>query len=293
MKHSIASILLLGFLLALVVPAFGATPEANGQLTISPESPSFFYSELQKHIVGDWQNKGELFTTLVKEKRFKTVFLFVLVLIPALYLLHYIFVGAKEFAHDGKQILFFGIFTRIVHWIGAISFSFLVLTGLLVIFGSVVGGGDFVRMGRYVHIGSAMVFGPVAFFLFLIWVKDMFPMPYDILWFLQMGGYLSKEKKPVPAGKFNGGQKTWFWCATVGGGVMAYTGYIMWGFGAELDMVRIYAIIHNCLAAVMIAFFLTHLYMSLFAIKGSLTSMKTGYKPQEEVDILHSKYKYK
>jgi len=50
------------------------------------------------------------------------------------------------------------------------------------------------------------------------------------------------------------------------------------------------AMIHNFLGAALVALFLVHLYMSLFAISGSITSMLTGYKPREEVEILHSRY---
>ena len=85
----------------------------------------------------------------------------------------------------------------------------------------------------------------------------------------------------------------YFWLVTAGGVVMAYTGYIIWGMGlAALDTVRLYTIIHNILGMGILAFYLTHVYMSVFAIAGSLNSMKTGYKPKEEVDILHSRYKY-
>ena len=125
-----------------------------------------------------------------------------------------------------------------------------------------------------------------------MWLKDMLPQVHDIAWMFILGGYLSKKKKPVPAGKFNAGQKMYFWFATFGGGIMAYTGYIIWGMGADIETVRLYAIIHNILGMGILAFYLTHVYMSVFAIAGSLESMKTGYKPKEEVDILHSRYKY-
>ncbi len=294
MKQCIASVWLLGVLLAVALSVWAVPPDGKDPLSISQESPAYYYTQLQEHIVGDWQDRGKFFTNLHKNKRFQALFLTTICLIPAVFLLHFIIVGAKEFAHDGEQIFYFGLFSRIIHWIGAVFFSLLVVTGLLVVFGGLFGGGELVRVGRYVHIGSAMVFSCAAFFMFLVWVKDMLPkMSYDIRWIFMLGGYLSKEKKPVPAGKFNAGQKIWFWLATAGGGVMAYTGYIMWGVGEDIDTVRLYNIIHNCLAAAMIAFFITHLYMSLFAIKGSLASMKTGYKPKEEVDIMHSRYKYK
>ena len=109
-------------------------------------------------------------------------------------------------------------------------------------------------------------------------------------WLFIMGGYLSKEKIPVPAGKFSGGQKMWFWLATIGGFAMANSGFILWSFQGSVDSLSLMAVIHNFFGAALVAFFLPHLYMSLFAIAGSLGSMISGYKPQEEVAILHSRY---
>ncbi len=165
----------------------------------------------------------------------------------------------------------------------------------MIIFGKFLGGGVVVRTvrtARYVHIASATVFVLPAFLMLVTWFKKMLFQWHDIKWIFIFGGYLSREKKPVPADKFNAGQKMYFWFATLGGGVMAYSGYIIWGFGAELDTVRIFTMIHNILGVALVAFYLTHLYMSVFAIAGSLESMKTGYKPKAEVDILHSLYKY-
>ena len=250
-----------------------------------------YYRELYGSITGNWQDLGQLFTHL-QSTLFWKVFLGIITIIPAVFFLHFVIIGAKKFSHDGPEILFFNLFARIVHWVGAISFVLLVITGLLIIFGAFFGGGAPIRLARNIHIVSAIVFAADAIFMFLVWVKDMFPAPHDILWILMLGGYLSKKKKPVPAGKYNAGQKAWFWLATVGGGVMAYTGYVIWGMGADLDTVRLYAIIHNVLGMMLVAFTLTHIYMSLFAIKGSLNSMITGYKPKEEVDILHSRYRY-
>lgn len=251
-----------------------------------------YFGQLKTTVSGDWQDKGKLFT-LLQGQWFKQIFLGVVVAFPLVFLLHFLVVGAKHFDHDGDQIYFFSMFARVVHFIAAVSFSLLVITGLLMIFGAFFGGGSLIRIARYVHIGSALVFVLPGLLMFLIWVKDMLPRLYDISWMLILGGYLSKAKKPVPAGKFNAGQKMYFWFATVGGGVMAYTGYVIWAMApATVDTVRLYTIIHNVLGMGIVAFYLTHVYMSVFAIAGSLHSMKTGYKPKEEVDILHSRYQY-
>ncbi len=116
-----------------------------------------------------------------------------------------------------------------------------------------------------------------------------------------LGGYLNKRKDPIPAGKFNAGQKMWFWIATLGGLVMILTGVAMyfqdfeigllttWGI-SQIDFLRASAIIHNAIGLAVMALFFTHIYMSVFAIKGAIHSIITGYKEEEEVEILHSSY---
>lgn len=290
MQKCVLSVFLLGiFLVAgLAATAIAQQAQAFGGITGSVSS---YYSDLMKLITGDWQEYGQIFTFLQAEW-FRTVFLVVIIAVPAVFALHYIIVGAKHFDHDGEQIHFFSMYNRVVHFVAAVSFSLLVVTGLMIIFGSFLGGGVFIRTARYIHLISALVFVLPGLMMFLMWIKDMLPQPHDIAWMFILGGYLSKKKKPVPAGKFNAGQKMYFWFATVGGGVMAYSGYLIWGFGSALDTVRIFTIIHNVLGMAIVAFYLTHVYMSVFAIAGSLTSIRTGFKPKEEVDILHSRYKY-
>ncbi len=265
--------------------------EGQALAGLSAGSSADYYNTLIGVVTGNWQEYGQLFTTL-QGQWFWKAFLVIVTAVPAVFLLHYLIVGAKHFDHDGPQIYFFSLFARIVHLVAAVSFSLLVVTGLMIIFGTFLGGGMLIRTARYIHLISAMIFVLPGLLMFIMWLKEMLPQWHDIAWMLILGGYLSKEKKPVPAAKFNAGQKMYFWFATFGGGVMAYTGYIIWGMGASLDTVRIFAIIHNVLGMGILAFYLTHVYMSVFAIAGSLESMKTGYKPKEEVDILHSRYKY-
>ncbi len=246
------------------------------------------YQQFMDVISGDWQKYGQAFTEL--QNLFIKIFAGVIVGVCLAFFLHYLVIGAKHFSHDGEKILFFNVFSRLIHWIAALSFSLLVCTGLMVIFGRYLGGGMLGNTARLVHIGAAIVFSGNAILMFLIWFKDMLPKAYDIKWLFILGGYLSKEKKPIPAGKFNAGQKMWFWGVSLGGMVLAISGYMLNRFDSGLDILRIASLTHNFLAAALLAVYITHLYMALFAIKGALSSMKTGYKPIEEVEILHSRY---
>ncbi len=277
---------------ALLLLGAAVTVGANPALVSSPApgTGTEVYLEINRAFTGDWQQYGQQFTSL-QAGLFRQIFIVVLAVIPAVFLLHAIVIGPKRFEHTGPDVFFFSLFTRFIHWLAALSFSLLVITGLMVIFGRFFGGGSLIMTAREVHLVSSLVFVVSTVPMFLLWLKDMLPMPYDILWLFIAGGYLSKKKKPIPAGKFNAGQKMWFWLATVGGGVMAWSGWHLFSFQADTDQLRIMAMVHNFLAAALVALFLVHLYMSLFAIKGAIRSMITGYKPREEVEILHSRYK--
>ena len=291
MRRLIASGVLIMIIYAAVLIISTAIAAPNSMSGVNPFFSPEHYGELYGEITGDWQKVGQPFTELTGTLFWK-IYLGVICIIPAVFLLHYVAVGPKVFSHDGPQIRFFSRFAILVHWLGAGAFVICALTGLLMILGSFLGGGAVIRFARYAHILAALVFVIPGILMFLIWVKDMFPTLYDIKWIFILGGYLSKKKKPVPAGKYNAGQKAWFWLSTLGGLVMAGTGYIIWEMGVQLDAVRISAIIHNVLGIALVAFLLTHMYMSLFAIKGAIQSMITGYKSKDEVDHLHSRYKY-
>lgn len=289
MKHILTLFICTGLLAGGLVFAF--SPPGDQFITSFGHEPSTVtFQKITEAYTGDWKQYGQVFTNW-QVSLFSRVFLLVITLVPAVFLIHFLVIGAKHFDHDGPQVYYFGVFCRVVHWVAAISFTLLVITGLMIIFGKFLGGGALVRGGRTVHIISAIVMAVAAIPMFLIWVKDMFPALHDIKWMFIMGGYLSKQKKPVPAGKFNAGQKMWFWLATVGSGVLAYSGYLLYAFQVPTDQLRVWAMIHNLLGAVVVAFFITHMYMSIFAIKGAIGSMINGYKAREEVEILHSQYK--
>lgn len=243
---------------------------------------------------------GRYFTVLQSEY-FEPIFLGVIIIVPLAFLIHYLIIGPKVFSHDGKKIYVFTVFNRIVHTIAAISFILLVPTGLVMIFGDFFGGGAFVRTCKEIHAISTLLFLISVIPMFFMWVGRMFLSSDDIKWMMIVGGYLSKKKRPIPAGKFNAGQKAWFWLATLGGVIMIITGAVMYfqDFRLEIlaqndisqiDFLRASAIVHNILGMAVVALFFVHIYMSMFAIKGAIHSMINGYKEEEEIEILHSSY---
>lgn len=274
-------------------------------------SLAFGYSEsvvwsdnLVDNILG-YDKKGSLhlgqYFTILQSTYFKPLFLGVLVGVPAVFLLHYMVIGPMIFSHDRKKIYVFTLFHRIVHAIAGISFILIIPTGLIMMFGSTFGGGEFVIVCKEIHAISTLLFLVSIVPMFFMWLRWMFIHWDDIKWMMIVGGYLNKDKKPVPAGRFNAGQKTWYWLATLGGVVMIATGAAMYFQNFRLDILDVYqisqidflrasAIVHNALGLAVVALFFTHVYMAAFAIKGAIHSMIDGYKEEEEVEILHSSY---
>ncbi|ADG92634.1 formate dehydrogenase, gamma subunit [Arcobacter nitrofigilis DSM 7299] len=243
---------------------------------------------------------GALFTVL-QDKYFSIVFLAILLGVPAVFSIHYYIIGPMIFAHDRKKIYVFTMFHRLIHWIAGFSFIVLIPTGFIMIFGSTFGGGQFVRVAKELHAISTPFFAIAVLPMLIMWFKDMLPTSDDIKWLMILGGYLNKRKDPIPAGRFNAGQKMWFWICTLGGIVMIVTGAVMYfqdfklGIAASLglsqiDFLRLSAIVHNVFGMAVAALFFTHVYMSVFAIKGAIHSIITGFKEEEEVEILHSTF---
>ncbi len=243
---------------------------------------------------------GPLFT-LLQGKYFSIAFLAILFGVPAVFALHYFIIGPKIFSHDRKKIKVFNMFHRLIHWIAGFSFIVLIPTGFVMIFGSVFEGGAFVRICKELHAIATVFFAISVIPMTIMWIREMLPTMDDVKWMMILGGYLSKVKRPIPAGKFNAGQKMWFWVCTFGGILMILTGAAMYfqdftlpvlaTYGiTQIDFLRACAIIHNVMGMAVAALFFTHVYMSMFAIKGAIHSMISGYKEEEEIEILHSSY---
>lgn len=239
--------------------------------------------------IGGIGGLGQLFTFL-QNGYFALIFFAIIIAVPLVFATHYLIIGPKRFSHDGKKIRIFSNFNIFIHWAAGVPFVLLCITGLLMVFGDKLGGGTFIRLARDIHGISTIlfaIFGPV---MFVMWVKHAIFKMYDIDWMLILGGYLSKEKRPIPAHKFNAGQKMWFWVCTVGGFFMVYSGGVMFFQNTSIEMLRLMAILHNVVGFAVVALLMTHIYMAAFAIEGALHAILDGHAGEEELAILHSFY---
>lgn len=186
----------------------------------------------------------------------------------------------------GRLIERFTSVERMTHWTVAISFLVLAFTGLLMLFGKhvvlpIFGHtlfGWIAYACKTVHNFVGPLFAVALIVMFAIFVRDNFPGKGDIDWVKKLGG----ARGHAHAGRFNAGEKLWFW-----GGVV-FLGVIVSASGFVLDMLvpgilytrgnmQIANVIHLVAAVLIFSAALAHIYMGTVGTEGAYQAMRTGY----------------
>lgn len=189
-------------------------------------------------------------------------------------------------APTGRRMQRFSTFERVVHWGTAISFVVLGITGVLILFGkhiiepvfgnAVLGG--LLWAGKNVHNYLGPVFGVFTVLMILAFLRDNVWQAIDSVWIRKAGGIVRGEH--VPSGRFNFGEKTWFWIGvTFLGLIVAGSGLVMDfpNFGQTRATMQLANVVHGVAAILLIALSLGHIYMGTIGVEGAYQSMKTGY----------------
>jgi formate dehydrogenase subunit gamma len=184
----------------------------------------------------------------------------------------------------GPRILRYNLRERLVHGVAAVSYVYLLLTGLafwtpwLYWLAIVLGGG---YLSRALHPWVGLVFTGAVLAMYVQWRQDMRTTRADRAWRKAMVHYVRNEDGKVPpAGRFNYGQKTLFWLMAGGGVALLLSGLVMWFVAAipwELRFVLYAAtLVHAIAALVTIGGFIVHLYMGLAVVPGGLSAILHG-----------------
>lgn len=188
----------------------------------------------------------------------------------------------------GRLIERFTSVERLAHWTMAISFIILAVTGILMLFGKyfvlqVFGHNLFgwiAYAGKNIHNFVGPVFAVSIVVFFVMYVKDNLPEASDVKWLTRLGGL--RGKGHVSAGRFNAGEKIWFW-----GGVVVL-GLIVSASGLFLDMLipnveyvrgnmQIASVIHIGASVLVMAMSVAHIYIGSIGMEGAYEAMRTGY----------------
>jgi formate dehydrogenase subunit gamma len=173
--------------------------------------------------------------------------------------------------------------TRINHWIVAISFVLLALSGLamfdpLLFWLSDLFGGGAVTRAIHPWIGLVMV---VAFFLLALkmWRENLM-RKRDWEWLKQIREVVENDEEDAPeVGRNNAGQKLVFLVALLCVTLLLLTGLAIWrayfaGF-LPVGLTRLASLLHAFFALILICTIIVHVYAGIW-VKGSMRAMTRG-----------------
>jgi formate dehydrogenase subunit gamma len=182
------------------------------------------------------------------------------------------------------HILRYGFRERMVHWLAALSYVYLLLTGLafwspwLFWLAIALGGG---QVSRMLHPWIGLLFIIAVLQMYGLWASQMGITDVDRAWFRAVPHYIRNEdEKMPPVGRYNAGQKLLFWGFFLCGILLFLSGLVLWFpeyIPWSLRWFRYLAVVvHASSALLTIGLFMIHVYMGVFAERGALDSVIYG-----------------
>lgn len=185
---------------------------------------------------------------------------------------------------SGQEVKRFNLLERINHWVTAVSFILLALTGLLIIYGNTFlapalgapGYRNLLAVSVYVHVISAIPFVLGVLIMILLWVRENWLTRVDLAWIARAGG-LFGGREPS-AYRFNAGQKGIFWAVVATMVVMLATGLTLifpfaWFGYTGMQWAQV---VHALVALIIMGIILGHIYLGTVGEQGAFQAMWSG-----------------
>ncbi len=224
-----------------------------------------------------------------------------LVVLACLAILALYFAKGPIKLHDrpsGRLLHRFSTPEQVLHWSTAISFCILGLSGLIMLFGKhvllpVIGYTLFAwltALGKNLHNFVAPFFIVCVIAMVFMWFRDNLPRAYDWQWFRKAWAFFTRGEH-IPSGRFNAGEKVWFW-----GGVLFLSVIVSWSglillfpnFDQTRAVMQQAWIVHAVAALVYLAISPGHHHIGPIGHDGSYGNMRTGYTDETWAKEHHS-----
>ncbi len=247
---------------------------------------------LMQSTANDWRN--------FKESPLLSKLPWVIVGMAVLLLLYHVLHGKNKLdsgVRSGRVVPRWSYFERLVHWVTAISFIALSITGISMLLGKkllipLLGKAGFAGWAS-VSISVHNVIGPIftvgIVLMIVMWIWHNFPTMTDLRWFAKGGGLFTKNHPS--AGRMNGGEKVWFWLLATLGVAVCISGLVLVAPmypqiqipGVELvrSMMQQASMIHVIAGVIWTAIALGHIYIGTAGTEGAFEGMSTGYVSEE------------
>jgi formate dehydrogenase subunit gamma len=192
--------------------------------------------------------------------------------------------SSRTTGQPGGHILRYKVEERVNHWFGALVYIYCLVTGLafwspyMFWLAALVGGGP---TARFWHPWFGVAFAASMAVMYAHWIGDMRITDADRRWHNHVGQYIRNEDDQLPPeGRFNYGQKIFFWAMLYGVILLLISGIGLWfveDIPWSLRWLRYLAVtLHVAVAMATIGLFIIHVYMGTAMVRGGFTSIIRG-----------------
>jgi formate dehydrogenase gamma subunit len=181
----------------------------------------------------------------------------------------------------GEEIVRHRRASRLIHWVSALTFFGCLLSGMPIwspIFGWMAGLFGGLAVCRWLHPWLGVAFFVTSLVMFVHWMGEMKLDRSDRGWFgPKMLSYMRYQGGDADAGKYNGGQKLFFWAISLGALGLMVSGIVLWF--PELVSLRLREasiLLHNLTFILFTVAIVGHIYLGTAAEPGTFHSMTRG-----------------
>ncbi len=181
----------------------------------------------------------------------------------------------------GPEIVRHRLSSRFIHWLVALTFVVTLLTGMPIwspVFtwmGAIFGG---LHVCRWLHPWAGAAFAFMSVIMFFHWISDMVLEKGEFAWIgPKLIEYFRFQEHDDDVGKYNGGQKIYFFIVTILMVLLLGTGIVLWfplSFAAPLRQLSI--IVHDASFILFAASIVVHIYLGTAAEPGTFQAMTRG-----------------
>jgi formate dehydrogenase subunit gamma len=166
----------------------------------------------------------------------------------------------------GDELVRHRLSSRVIHWGVGVLFLVCLLSGLPIwtpVFGWMAGLLGGLAVCRVLHPWAGLLFFASAAAMFVHWLKDMRLTPKDWEWFgPKVLAYVTYAEHDDEVGKYNGGQKLFFFAASLGSVGFLVSGLVLWWPESFPQAIRLAGILLHDLTFILFAVAVVlHIYL--------------------------------
>jgi formate dehydrogenase subunit gamma len=195
----------------------------------------------------------------------------------------------------GDEIVRHRFWARVIHWSVALTFFVLLFTGMPIwtpIFGWMAALFGGLEVCRWLHPWVGLAFSVFSILMFIGWFRDMRLEKQDRGWLgPKVFEYLKFQGEDPEVGKYNGGQKLFFYAISLATLGLLVTGLVLWFLGLfSRGLAQAALILHDIAFILSGMLIVAHIYLATAAEPGTFRAMTRGTVEKAWARVHHPRW---